>query len=205
MWTQQLHSNAEQNNPSRDCPEGAVSARFHKNPAAFCLQWEHNWPSNWNKSPSYILPGNSHKKIARNYGQRGLVPLCIAVFACSTQRSAPRSHGFTHNSINSASTSGECIHLPQSWGGISSPCLQQSYRRLILLLLFVNIVFVVMAMPYNTTHEAVTFGYKESPARLLWPALLWCSMNTKWSKGIVDSEQMICFWTKQNSAGVKAA
>lgn len=130
MWTQQLHSNAEQNNPSRDCPEGVVSARFHKNPAAFCLQWEHNWPSNWNKSPSYVLPGNGHLKIARNYGQRGLVPLCMAVFAwhCSTQRSAPLFRCFTHDSINVnvfrvwCSTSGECVHLPQSWGGISPPC-----------------------------------------------------------------------------------
>lgn len=73
----QSYSDPEQIKPSWNQLDEVVLARFHSNPEEVLLESEHNWPSKQNKQPWYVLPGDVHQKIPRQYGHDGLVPFCI--------------------------------------------------------------------------------------------------------------------------------
>lgn len=148
--------------------------------------------------PHMFCLATATKKITRNYGQ--LVPLCVAVFACSTQRSAPRFHCFTHNSLNSTSTSGECIHLPRSWGDISSPrcgSLTGDSYCCCLLTLF----SLLGRCPTIQRMRQWCLGIRKALRGCF--GLLY--YDAVWTQSGPRELLIICFWTKQNSAGVKAA
>lgn len=79
------------------------SPGFHSNPGAFCLPWELNRPSNWNKQLCCALLGNKRHKIACQYRKCGLVTfmygcLCKTLIdrAITAFLSYALTHGFMH-------------------------------------------------------------------------------------------------------------